>query len=105
GILVGGPGDLNGDGYPDVVIDGFLNDAAGQDAGRAYVFFGGPAMSAVPSLVLTGQSAGDNFGVVKGAGDVNGDGYPDLIVGANQAGSYPNNPGKAYLYLGGPNMD
>jgi len=103
GIIVGGPGDLNADGFPDIAVSGFLNDAGGIDCGRAYVYFGGPIMSTTPSMVLTGEGPGDNFGAAKGAGDVNGDGYRDLIVGANQAG-LPS-PGKAYIYFGGPSMD
>jgi membrane-associated phospholipid phosphatase len=105
GIIVAGPGDLNADGYDDVFIGAFLSDAVGVDGGRAYVHFGGPGMSTTPSLTLNGQAAGDNFGLVGSAGDVNGDGHPDLIVGANMNDAFGTSVGRAYLYFGGPGMD
>jgi hypothetical protein len=94
---------VNGDGYADVIVGALWEDAGGPDAGRAYVYFGGPSMNSVADLTLTGQAAGDNFGhAVSGAGDVNGDGYGDVIVGAwiNDAGG--TNAGRAYVYYGGP---
>src|SRR5262249_57155853 len=68
-----------------------------------YLYFGGPTMSAVPDLVITPPSGGAGwFGVsVASAGDFNGDGYPDFIIGAQQAG----NEGKAFIYYGGPSLD
>ncbi len=91
GLRVAGPGDVNGDGYDDLVVgargyDVGSDPATGQDAGRAYVFFGGPWLSGVGAeradVVLTGTSAGDEFGgTVGGAGDTDGDGFADLLVG------------------------
>ena len=89
GFSVAGAGDVNGDGYGDVIVGADYNDAGGTDAGRAYVYFGGPGADAVADLTLTGAAASDYFGFsVAGAGDVNGDGYGDVIVGAygNDAG-------------------
>src|SRR5439155_9210767 len=102
GINVAGQGDLNGDGYDDFAVSGFLNDAAGADAGRVYVYFGGPNADGAPDLVMTGEAPGDNLGQLGDSGDVNGDGYPDMLIGANgnNAGT-----GRAYLYFGGPGMD
>jgi len=102
GINVAGENDLNGDGYDDFAVSGFLNDAAGPDAGRVYVYFGAPHADGVPDLVMTGEAAGDNLGQLGDAGDVNGDGYPDMIIGAN---GHNNGTGRAYLYYGGPHMD
>jgi hypothetical protein len=92
-------GDVNGDGYADVIVGAYSNDAGGTDAGRAYVYFGGPGADAVADLTLTGTAAGDYFGYsVATAGDVNGDGYADVIVGActNDAGG--TDAGRAYVY-------
>ncbi|HYJ31847.1 MAG TPA: FlgD immunoglobulin-like domain containing protein [Candidatus Binatia bacterium] len=103
GVSVSGAGDLNGDGYADVIVGAYANDAGGADAGRAYVYYGGPGADAVADLTLTGAAANDFFGYsVSGAGDVNGDGYADVIVGAyaNDAGGA--NAGRAYVYYGGP---
>ncbi|HEU4724743.1 MAG TPA: choice-of-anchor D domain-containing protein, partial [Candidatus Eisenbacteria bacterium] len=72
GISVGSAGDLNGDGLGDVIVGAWSNDAAGGDAGRAYIYFGSAVPSEVPSLILTGAAAGDNFGTSVGtAGDFN----------------------------------
>ncbi len=99
---VSSAGDVNGDGFADVVVGARSNDAGGVDAGRAYVYFGGPGADAVADLTLTGAAAGDQFGFsVASAGDVNGDGYGDIIVGAptNDAGG--GDAGRAYVYYGG----
>lgn len=91
-------GDVNGDGYADVIVGAPLNSAGGSGAGRAYVYFGGPIPDAVADLTFTGEAAVDHFGLsVSSAGDVNRDGYDDLIVGARGE----ENAGRAYVYFGG----
>ena len=99
-------GDVNNDGFDDVIVGAPLNDAAGKDAGAAYIFFGGQFMDSVADVTLTGMAAGDNFGFsASTAGDVNNDGYDDVIVGAHYNATVGANSGEAYLYLGGKNMD
>src|SRR5438045_1615034 len=74
GTSVSSAGDVNGDGYADLIVGADHSDAGGADAGRAYVYFGGPGADAVADLTLTGAAAGDLFGhSVASAGDVNGD--------------------------------
>src|SRR5262245_7072265 len=100
GTSVAPAGDFNHDGYPDLIVGAPFNDAGGLDAGRAYVFYGGPDSDETPDLVLTGAAAGDHFGTsVAPAGDFNGDGNDDIIVGASAAGG----TGRAYVYFGGLN--
>ena len=106
GDPVSGVGDMNGDGYDDIVVGADLNDAGGTDAGRAYVYFGGPTPDTVADLTLTGEEADDHFGVsVSNAGDVNGDGYDDLIVGAWNNFLDDGDVGTAYVYFGGASPD
>jgi len=99
GNSIAGAGDINGDGYDDIIIGAFSNDAGGTDAGRAYVYFGGEQIDNIKDAILTGAAAGDWFGLsVAAAGDVNGDGYADLIVGSPRNDTNGSNAGRAYLY-------
>jgi len=103
GYSISDAGDINGDGFADVIV-GAPMDSAGGGAfyGKSYIYFGGPKMN-VPNVTLTGVR-GDFFGgSVSTAGDVNGDGYDDVIVGADGGGGASGQ--KAYIYFGGPNMD
>jgi len=105
GLALAPAGDMNGDGNVDLVVAAVRNDAAGVDAGRAYVFYGGPGLDTVADLTFTGAAAGDNFGVSVSSGDMNGDGINDLIAGAWLNDARGLNTGRAYVYYGGPGAD
>jgi hypothetical protein len=106
GSAVTGIGDWNGDGYDDVAVGSPSSDATGQDGGRATLFFGGPAPDAVADLTLNGSAGLDQFGTAIAAGDVNADGYPDLLVGAPFVDDFPTiDLGRVSVYFGGPAAD
>jgi hypothetical protein len=106
GVSVASAGDVNRDGFADVIVGAYENDAQGANAGRAYIFFGGPTMDAKPDVVLSGEAAGDAFGYsVAGAGDVNHDGYADVVVGAYENSARGAGAGRAYVFYGGPKPD
>jgi hypothetical protein len=74
-------GDVNGDGYADIVVGAW---GAQTLVGSAYVYYGGVHGVTVPPLTLPAPTDALHFGLsVAGAGDVNGDGYADVIVGAS----------------------
>jgi hypothetical protein len=99
GQSVSSAGDVNGDGFADVIVGAYVNDAAGTDAGQAYVYYLGPVADAVADLTLTGAAAGDYFGItVASAGDVNGDGLADVIVGAYGNDEAADRAGRAYVF-------
>ncbi|MCK4303974.1 MAG: FG-GAP repeat protein [Candidatus Eisenbacteria sp.] len=82
------------------------DNTGGIRCGRAFVYFGGPGGDSTADLVLTGENEGDWFGyAVSSAGDFDGDGYGDVIVGAKEAGLYEGRPGRAYVFYGGPDLD
>jgi len=80
GGSVSGAGDVNGDGFDDLIVGAEFDNNNGEDSGSARVISG---IDGSTLYNLNGDSANDQFGTsVSGAGDVNGDGFADLIVGA-----------------------
>ncbi len=117
GFSMAGAGDINGDGFDDVIVGAYGASANAQpDAGRAYIIYGRPesqsltlAQVANPidpdvndGVVVLGQNEGAYTGFsVSMAGDFNGDGFEDILIGAHLDG--PNGPtsGRGYLIHGG----
>jgi hypothetical protein len=112
-----GCGDLNADGYDDIAFTAvdYAADGSPLMPSRVEIHFGGPDMAASAPLVLVGESLPvtlenpvgyeDFGGSISPAGDINGDGYPDLIVGATRSADSAMNGGKVRIYFGGPQMD
>lgn len=91
-------GDVNGDGVPDVYASDFTNGAKGPSTGRIYVHSGRDGKRLV---TLTGEGPGEGFGIGPGkTGDVDHDGYADLVVGSWQYSAAATSGGRVYLYSG-----
>ncbi|MGK7939027.1 MAG: beta strand repeat-containing protein [Crocosphaera sp.] len=115
-LSVSNAGDVNGDGIDDVIIGADSADTNGKsNAGASYVVFGSRndfaatidlnSLDGVNGFVINGSNSGDHSGTsVSGAGDINGDGIDDLIIGAN--GANPNGQiyaGESYVVFGSDN--
>jgi FG-GAP repeat protein/VCBS repeat protein len=101
---VGGAGDVNGDGYDDVILGSIYFDHGQHDEGRAFVYHGsGSGLSSTPDWTAEGDQTTATFGNSVGtAGDVNGDGYADVIVGANFYDNGQADSGRSFAYHGSP---
>lgn len=104
GISVSGAGDIDADGFSDVIVGAYRASPGGRtDAGAASVFLGArEGVALTPARRLEGATAGDFFGFsVAHAGDVNSDGFSDLVVGAYLADpGGMSAAGSSYVYLG-----
>ncbi|RMG48236.1 MAG: hypothetical protein D6718_02225 [Acidobacteria bacterium] len=102
-------GDVNGDGYDDLIVGAYLTDDTANgytDAGEAFLWYGSDAglVTTAPAWSAYGESATAWFGrSVAGAGDTNGDGFADFLIGIPgwDPGPFDVNQGEAYLYAGG----
>ncbi len=100
---VAAAGDVNGDGYGDIVA-GYAGDETYWN-GRVDVYFGGPeGPAAAPSDTRPGEYHTELGASVRGAGDVNGDGFADVVALAIGMGVVPPDwvPPAAHVFLGGP---
>jgi Ca2+-binding RTX toxin-like protein len=111
GMSVSGAGDINGDGIDDLIIGAPYADPNGDRSGASYVVFGHDqgfaanldlsSLNGSNGFVLNGMAAGDRSGhSVSGAGDINGDGIDDLIIGAPYADPSGNDSGESYIVFG-----
>lgn len=104
GISVSGAGDINGDGYSDVIVGAAYYQDAGVNEGAAFVYYGsGTGLAGSPGAILKDADQSSAFfgGSVAGAGDVNGDGYSDIIIGAKDYDDGVNaDEGRAFVYHG-----
>ncbi len=111
GMSVSGAGDVNGDGLDDLIIGAQGADPNGSASGATYVVFGKADETAVElsdiesgigGFVINGANGVDFSGYsVSGAGDVNGDGFDDLLVGAPYADPNGSSSGSSYIVYGG----
>ena len=110
GYSVSSAGDVNGDGFDDVIVGAYSAEPNGFQSGAAYVVFGSASglsanldlstLDGTTGFQISGEAAEDRAGwSVSGAGDVNGDGFEDLIVGAPNT-SYGGDSGAAYVVFG-----
>ena len=111
GRSVSSAGDVNGDGYDDVIIGAYRADLSGNDSGSSYVVFGKAsgfsasmdlsALDGSNGFRIDGANEGENSGrSISSAGDINGDGYDDLIIGAQYADNNGLNSGSSYVVFG-----
>jgi hypothetical protein len=104
GISVAGAGDINGDGYADVIVGTPFFDNGEQDEGAVFVWYGyDTGLTGVSGWSAQGNQIGARLGYsLASAGDVNGDGYDDIIIGAPNASTGPTQEGRAFVWHGSP---
>ena len=101
GYSISCAGDINKDGKSDVII-GIPCDRFSSDTGEVLIGYG-TSSNTVSTLSIKGETGGDNFGFSVSGGDVNGDGYSDIAIGAPKFPAGGSGiSGKCYIYFGSP---
>ncbi len=102
GRSVAAAGDVNGDGYGDVIVGAPQYDNGQNNEGIAQIFHGSASgLSTITAVTLEGNQASAFFGFsVRGVGDINGDGYADVAVGASSFDNPESNEGVVFIYFG-----
>ncbi|SDG67010.1 Por secretion system C-terminal sorting domain-containing protein [Dyadobacter soli] len=101
GCSVANAGDVNGDGYSDLLIGAYLFDNGQSQEGVAFLYYGGPTgIDLNSSKLLECNQADAAFGKVAAAGDINGDGFGDVLVGAPNFDNVENNEGAVFVFHG-----
>jgi hypothetical protein len=104
GWSVAPAGDVNGDGHADVLVGAPSNDTFAGFSGRAYLFLGpfngGDLLAADADAIVTPEAFGDNLGVAVAAGDLDGDGAGDLVIGARSNDGNGIQAGRVYVFFG-----
>ncbi|WP_026632871.1 FG-GAP-like repeat-containing protein [Dyadobacter alkalitolerans] len=102
GISVSGAGDINGDGYSDLVVGASAYDKNFGDEGAAFIYKGSAngVIIAPASIIYSNQGAAQLGAAVTNAGDVNGDGFSDLLLTAPRYDKGQTNEGAVFLHLG-----
>jgi len=105
GAAVAAAGDVNHDGYDDIIIGAPQYNSGDFHVGAAYAFYGSPTgLDTSPDWEVISAFKDSEYGyAVSSAGDVNGDGYDDVLVGARRYTLGQNNEGAAFLYYGSAN--
>lgn len=103
GASVADAGDVNGDGYSDLIIGATFHDSGGMPGvGAARIYLGSPVGLVTSAwFTVTGRLAGDRLSVVTGGGDLNGDGFGDVVVAAPGGTNIGLPSGYAFVLLGG----
>ena len=102
GYSVASAGDVNGDGFDDVIVGAPFYDNGQTDEGAAFLYYGSAAgIAGTPAWMAQSNQIGAQLGFsVSSAGDVNNDGFSDVVIGAPFYDNGQINEGKAYVYLG-----